>query len=73
MNKKPEEKKNPTVNTPQLEEAFGVDLKEFEDGKTYPLLTLMDKLALAHGTPRLRRGRQPKENIFEKETAEANI
>jgi hypothetical protein len=68
-----EEKKNPTVNIAQLEEAFGGDLVEFEVGKTYSLLTLLDKLKLAHGTPRLRRGRQPKENLFEKEIAEAEI
>jgi hypothetical protein len=68
-----EEKKNLVVDLAQLEEAFGVDLKEFEEGKTYPLLTLMDKLKFRHGTPRLRRGRQSKENIFEKETAEAEI
>ena len=64
------EKENSTVNIAQLEEAFGVDLKEFEEGKTYSLHTLLDKLNLARGTQRLRRGRQRKENIFEKEIAE---
>lgn len=65
-----EEKKNPSVDIAQLEEAFGVDLTEFKERKTYPLLTLLDKLKLAHGTPRLRRGRQRKENMLKKETAE---
>ena len=44
-----EEKKNLTENTAQLEEAFGVDLKEFEDGKTYLMAKLFDALGLSQG------------------------
>lgn len=44
-----EEKKNLTVNTAQLEEAFGVDLKEFEEGKTYLMAKLFDALGLLKG------------------------
>ena len=67
------EKRNPIVDIARLEDAFDVDLTEFEKGKTYTLPQLMEKLNLAHGTPRLRRGRSLKENIFAKETAEAEI
>jgi hypothetical protein len=66
-----EEKKNLSVNLAQLEEAFGVDLAEFERGKTYSLITLMDKLKFRHGAPGLRRGHPTKKNISEKEIAEA--
>jgi hypothetical protein len=66
-----EEKKNPAVNLAQLEEAFSANLAEFERGKTYSLITLMDTLKFRHGAPRLRKGRPTKENISDEEIAEA--
>jgi len=60
-----------TVSITKLEEAFGVDLLEFEVGKTYPMIKLFDKLKFGNGTPKLRRGpHQQKENVFEKQTKE---
>jgi hypothetical protein len=53
-------KKRLSVDTKQLEQAFDVDLHEFEPGE-HPLSELMDALGLfhVHGRPKLR----PRSNV----------
>lgn len=40
------------VDIKHLEEVYNIDLHEFEPGRTYPMLKLMDALGLAHGSLR---------------------
>ena len=46
-------KKSIPVNIKHIEEAFGIDLHEFEPGKTYPLAQLLVALGfLSRGIPK---------------------